>query len=71
MLHREGVDQRYAYVFDEYTYGTTIWSPLCFGLLTGKYNDGIPKGSRFDKDESMKNRIFGKYFNDKTKEDTL
>lgn len=29
-------------------YGTTIWSPLDFGLLTGKYNEGIPAGSRFD-----------------------
>lgn len=28
--------------------GTTIWSPLASGLLTGKYNKGIPKGSRFD-----------------------
>jgi len=28
--------------------GTTIWSPLASGLLTGKYNDGIPEGSRFD-----------------------
>lgn len=27
--------------------GTTIWSPLASGLLTGKYNDGVPKGSRF------------------------
>nr|HNH22151.1 aldo/keto reductase [Ferruginibacter sp.] len=27
--------------------GTTIWSPLASGLLSGKYNDGIPKGSRF------------------------
>ena len=26
--------------------GTTIWSPLASGLLSGKYNDGIPKGSR-------------------------
>jgi aryl-alcohol dehydrogenase-like predicted oxidoreductase len=26
--------------------GTTIWSPLASGLLTGKYNDGIPQGSR-------------------------
>jgi aryl-alcohol dehydrogenase-like predicted oxidoreductase len=28
--------------------GTTIWSPLAAGLLTGKYNDGIPEGSRFE-----------------------
>ena len=27
--------------------GTTIWSPLASGLLSGKYNDGIPAGSRF------------------------
>jgi aryl-alcohol dehydrogenase-like predicted oxidoreductase len=27
--------------------GTTIWSPLASGLLTGKYNNGIPEGSRF------------------------
>jgi aryl-alcohol dehydrogenase-like predicted oxidoreductase len=27
--------------------GTTIWSPLASGLLSGKYNEGIPKGSRF------------------------
>jgi aryl-alcohol dehydrogenase-like predicted oxidoreductase len=26
--------------------GTTIWSPLCSGLLSGKYNDGIPEDSR-------------------------
>jgi aryl-alcohol dehydrogenase-like predicted oxidoreductase len=27
--------------------GTTIWSPLASGLLSGKYNEGVPKGSRF------------------------
>lgn len=36
----------YARLFDFYNYGTTVWSPLAFGLLTGKYNDGIPKDSR-------------------------
>lgn len=41
--------------FSKFHYGTTIWSPLNFGLLTGKYNDGIPTGSRFD----TQKRFFG------------
>ena len=34
-------------MYDQFKYGTTIWSPLASGLLTGKYNDGIPEDSRF------------------------
>jgi len=37
--------------------GFTVWSPLAQGLLTGKYNDGIPKGSRGEKSESLKGRL--------------
>jgi aryl-alcohol dehydrogenase-like predicted oxidoreductase len=33
-------------LFKEYGYGSTIWSPLYNGMLTGKYNKGIPAGSR-------------------------
>lgn len=32
---------------DQLNYGATIFSPLACGILTGKYNDGIPEGSRF------------------------
>lgn len=46
-FHRERFEVEYKPVFDKYGYGTTIWSPLASGLLTGKYNDGIPEGSRF------------------------
>ncbi len=46
MLHRERVEVEYAPLYDEIGLGTTIWSPLASGLLTGKYNDGIPDGSR-------------------------
>ncbi len=46
MLHRERVETEYAPLYDEIGLGTTIWSPLASGLLTGKYNDGIPDGSR-------------------------
>lgn len=47
-FHRERFEVEYAPLYDQFKYGTTIWSPLASGLLTGKYNDGIPKGSRFD-----------------------
>lgn len=46
-FHRERFEIEYAPLFNQFTYGTTIWSPLSSGLLTGKYNDGIPEGSRF------------------------
>lgn len=45
-FHRERFEVEYAPLFRQYQYGTTIWSPLASGLLTGKYNDGIPEGSR-------------------------
>ena len=48
LFHRERVEVEYAALYRELGIGTTIWSPLASGLLTGKYNDGIPAGSRFD-----------------------
>jgi len=47
LLHRQRFEQEYAVLYKELGYGTTIWSPLASGLLTGKYNQGtIPEGSR-------------------------
>jgi voltage-dependent potassium channel beta subunit len=46
MLTRERFEKEYARLFREYGYGSTTWSPLASGLLTGKYNDGIPADSR-------------------------
>lgn len=46
LLHRERVEKEYAPLYDNYGLGTTIWSPLASGLLTGKYRDGIPEDSR-------------------------
>jgi len=46
MLVREKFEKEYARIFKDYGYGSTIWSPLASGLLTGKYNNGIPEGSR-------------------------
>jgi aryl-alcohol dehydrogenase-like predicted oxidoreductase len=46
-FHRERFEKEYAPLYEKFQYGTTIWSPLASGLLTGKYNDGIPDDSRF------------------------
>ncbi|CAH7681402.1 NADP-dependent oxidoreductase domain-containing protein [Phakopsora pachyrhizi] len=48
MLHRQRFEVEYNPIFKNLGYGSTIWSPLKSGILTGKYNDGVPKGSRFD-----------------------
>jgi voltage-dependent potassium channel beta subunit len=46
MFHREKVEREFTVLYEDIGLGTTIWSPLASGLLTGKYNDGIPEGTR-------------------------
>ena len=46
LFEREKVEKEYARIYETVGLGTTIWSPLASGLLTGKYNKGIPQGSR-------------------------
>jgi len=46
LLSRTRVEQEYARLYDDIGLGTTIWSPLASGLLTGKYRDGVPADSR-------------------------
>ncbi len=46
LLHRKKVEKEYSRLYTDIGLGTTIWSPLASGLLTGKYLDGIPEGSR-------------------------
>ena len=46
LLHRERVEIEYARLYEDIGLGTTTWSPLASGLLTGKYKDGIPADSR-------------------------
>jgi voltage-dependent potassium channel beta subunit len=46
LFHRKRVEQEYARLYDDIGLGLTTWSPLASGLLTGKYKDGIPPGSR-------------------------
>lgn len=47
LFERAKMENEYLEIFKNLGMGTTIWSPLAAGLLTGKYNDGIPEGSRF------------------------
>ena len=69
MLCRERFEGEYAHLFKTHGYGTTIWSPLCQGILTGKYNSGeLPENSRFS---DGKGTPMQKYFNPEKKEGTL
>lgn len=46
LFHRERVEKEYARLYEDIGLGLTTWSPLASGLLTGKYQNGIPEGSR-------------------------
>ena len=46
LFHRERLEVEYDPLFKKYQMGTTIWSPLASGMLSGKYLDGIPADSR-------------------------
>jgi hypothetical protein len=46
LLHRQRFEVEYARLYEDIGLGTTIWSPLASGLLTGKYLNGVPAGSR-------------------------
>jgi voltage-dependent potassium channel beta subunit len=46
LFHRRRVEQEYARLYEDIGLGLTTWSPLASGLLTGKYRQGVPEGSR-------------------------
>jgi aryl-alcohol dehydrogenase-like predicted oxidoreductase len=48
MFNRSKLEKEYLDLFDKRGLGTTIWSPLASGLLTGKYKNGIPKDTRMN-----------------------
>ncbi|KAA3662833.1 MAG: voltage-dependent potassium channel subunit beta [Chloroflexi bacterium] len=48
MFHRDRFEVEYGRLYDTIGLGTTIWSPLASGILTGKYNDGVPDDSRMN-----------------------
>ncbi len=48
LFHRARVEKEYVQLYRSPGLGTTIWSPLASGLLTGKYGKGVPKGARLN-----------------------
>jgi voltage-dependent potassium channel beta subunit len=48
MFHRKRVEEEYRRLYSEIGLGTTIWSPLYSGILTGKYTGGVPEDSRLN-----------------------
>jgi aryl-alcohol dehydrogenase-like predicted oxidoreductase len=46
LLERRRVEREYARLYEDIGLGLTTWSPLASGILTGKYVDGVPEGSR-------------------------
>ncbi len=57
MLNSDRVDRELVPLFERYGLGTTVYSPLAVGILTGKYNDGIPPDSALGKSEAMRKRL--------------
>ena len=54
LFERSKVESDYMPLYSSFGLGTTTWSPLAFGLLSGKYSNGvIPEGSRFSMDVSQ------------------
>jgi aryl-alcohol dehydrogenase-like predicted oxidoreductase len=66
MLTREKVEKEFEHLYEEVGLGLTIFSPLKIGILTGKYNDGIPDNSRLG---SGSNNPFVKMMNEKFGDD--
>ena len=78
LFHRQKIENEYLQIFKTVGLGTTIWSPLASGLLTGKYNNGIPQDSRLAlqgfewlKDKNVQEEKIEKVRNLKTVADNL
>lgn len=71
-LVRDNFEKNLRLPYEDYGYGTTIWSPLAGGLLSGKYNSGeAPEGSRYKDNDFAKSAIWPRYFGEGKKEGTV
>ncbi len=57
MLYRERVEQQILPVTEPKGIGLVVWSPLAMGMLTGKYDDGLPAGSRLTDNENFRGQL--------------
>jgi aryl-alcohol dehydrogenase-like predicted oxidoreductase len=62
MLQRERFEKEYFNLYRDFKLGTTIWSPLAGGILTGKYSTGIPEGSRLSSAAPFVQNVLKKSF---------
>jgi voltage-dependent potassium channel beta subunit len=58
LLYRERVENEILPVTEPKGIGLVVWSPLAMGMLTGKYDDGVPAGSRFAANDGFRERFF-------------
>ena len=58
MLYRQRVEEQILPVTEAKGMGLVVWSPLAMGMLTGKYDDGLPEGSRLAANEGFRSRLF-------------
>ena len=58
MFWRDRVEKELTPLVERYGLGTTTWSPLASGLLTGKYNDGVPEDSRLHREAWLQEFVF-------------
>ncbi|KAG2782392.1 hypothetical protein PC129_g4658 [Phytophthora cactorum] len=58
IFSRDRVEYEFTTLYKRYKFGVTVWSPLAFGTLTGKYTANVPEGSRFTM-EPIKKSMFG------------
>ena len=59
LFNRRRVELEYAPLYGEVGLGLTVWSPLASGVLSGKYGDGIPAGSRAAREDWLRERLSG------------
>lgn len=64
MMVRDKFEVQFGNLFDNYRMGSTVWSPLFGGILSGKYNDGVPEGSRLAMDDPNLKRLYQRMFFD-------
>ena len=64
MMVRTKVEKEFEHLYEEIGLGLTIFSPLKMGILTGKYNDGIPKDSRISTTNEAWIKSMGERFGD-------
>ncbi len=67
LLHRTRMEVEYRRLFADTGYGTTTWSPLAGGLLTGKYLDGVPEGSRAQRGKFFERQLTSREHDEKVR----